>query len=202
MKSDLILILTLQRVVALYHMKQNSEAARGSTNCVCLLVRRLTINNYSSDVIRMWPEADNYHNLITEPEESEPRVRAPPLATPCPVSSGASLTTLHWRVITGSARLVQIQTNRGIWGQTWFYPLIKSPDEIKMIYWSWQISLELWLQVSFVMTHFNLMDNARWGILAEFVFSNLAFVSALVVNKTDTGFNNHSFLFIRKKVCL
>ena len=51
--SDLILILTLQRFVALYHMKQNSEAARGSTNCVCLLVRRLTINNYSSDVIRM-----------------------------------------------------------------------------------------------------------------------------------------------------
>ena len=49
------------------------------------------------------------------------------------------------------------------------------------------------------MTHFNLMDNARRGILAEFVFSNLAFVSALVVNKTDTGFNNRSFLFIRKK---
>ena len=53
------------------------------------------------------------------------------------------------------------------------------------------------------MTHFNLMDNARRGILAEFVFSNLAFVSALVVNKTDNGFNNCSlFLFIRKKVCL
>ena len=52
------------------------------------------------------------------------------------------------------------------------------------------------------MTHFNLMDNARRGILAEFVFSNLAFVSALVVNKTDTGFNNRSFLFIRKKYVL
>ena len=120
-KSDLILILTLQRIVALYHMEQNSEAARGSTNWVCLLVRRLTINNYSVfDVIRMWPEADNYHNLITEPEESKPWVRAPPLATPYPVSSGASLTTLHWRLITRSAKVGQIQTNRGILGKNNF----------------------------------------------------------------------------------
>lgn len=169
MKSDSILILTLQRIVALYHIKQNSEAARGSTNCVCLLVRRLTINNYSSDVIRMWPEADNYHNLITRSRWRSRSHGSGPLLLPwsspimCHLDRANNI-----RVITHRAREGCGDSDFTLF--SFFVDMKKSHVEIKMIYWSWQISLELWLQVSFVMTHFNLMDNARRGILAEFCF--------------------------------
>ena len=115
-KNDLILILTLQRIVAPYHIKQN--ATRGSTNCVCLLVRRLTINNYLSDVIRMWPEADNYHNLITE--EPEPWVRAmgqSPSPSPGPPSCVIwTELTLHTEWSPG---------NKGLW-RLRVYPFVEN----------------------------------------------------------------------------
>ena len=81
-------------------------------NKLCLSVRRLTVNNYSTDVIRMWPEADNYDNLITRHQEPESEAQEPPLIphhhphhADHPLSSVMRpvLTTLYQRVITGSA---------------------------------------------------------------------------------------------------
>ena len=113
-RSDLILI-SLQHcteVSSLYYIHETEFWSSSRFNKLCLSVRRLTVNNYSTDVIRMWPEADNYDNLITRHQEPESEAQEPPLIphpqphhADHPLSSVMRpvLTTLYQRVITGSA---------------------------------------------------------------------------------------------------